>query len=117
MIPPSPFRKLVPPLIWPVGVLLIVGYCYLENRSEPLPCAPSGRGAPMASAGRGGVVLDSAFAEHVGMVQGHTVTVGFSEGMNDISAFGPMVSADAQAATNQAIEDVKAGKVTLPEVK
>ncbi|MBI2975761.1 MAG: BMP family protein [Chloroflexi bacterium] len=63
-------------------------------------------------------ILVKAIADiEAGAFKGGNFTVGFSEGMNDISAFGPMVSADAQAATNQAIEDVKAGKVTLPEVK
>ena len=51
-----------------------------------------------------------------GSFKGGNVTVGFSEGMSDISPFGPMVPADVQAAVKQAIEDVKAGKVTLPPV-
>ena len=51
-----------------------------------------------------------------GSFKGGNVTVGFSEGMSDISPFGPMVPADVQTAVKQAIEDVKAGKVTLPPV-
>lgn len=51
-----------------------------------------------------------------GTFKGGNVTVGFTEGMSDISPFGAMVPADVQTAVKQAIEDVKSGKVTLPPV-
>ena len=60
-------------------------------------------------------ILVNAIADiEAGAFKGGHYDVGFASGMSDISAFGPMVSADAQAATKQAIEDLKAGKVTLP---
>jgi basic membrane protein A len=49
-----------------------------------------------------------------GKFKGGHVDVGFKEGISDISAFGPMVPADVQAAVKQAIDDLKAGKVKLP---
>ncbi len=64
------------------------------------------------------VILKNAVADiEAGKFKGGNYTVGFAEGIQDISPFGPMVSADAQAAVKQAIEDIKAGKVTLPEIK
>jgi len=63
-------------------------------------------------------ILENAIADlEAGKFKGGNYTVGFADGIQDISQFGPMVSADAQAATRQAVEDIKAGKVTLPEVK
>ncbi|MEK6575532.1 MAG: BMP family protein, partial [Chloroflexota bacterium] len=64
------------------------------------------------------VILKNAIADiEAGTFKGGNYTVGFAEGISGISPFGPMVSADVQAAVNQAVEDVKAGKVTLPEIK
>jgi hypothetical protein len=34
---PSPLRKIVPLLVWPVGIMLIVGYCTLTRRSTDAP--------------------------------------------------------------------------------
>jgi hypothetical protein len=34
---PSPLRKLIPPLVWPVGILLLVGYCYVGGRVDQGP--------------------------------------------------------------------------------
>jgi hypothetical protein len=31
---PSPLRRLLPPLIWPAGLLLLVGYCYVDDRTD-----------------------------------------------------------------------------------
>jgi hypothetical protein len=33
--PPSRLRKLIPPLIWPVGLLLVLGYWFVERRQSP----------------------------------------------------------------------------------
>ncbi len=49
-----------------------------------------------------------------GKFQGNNVTVGFKDGIEDISPFGSMVPADVQAAVKQAVADIKAGKITLP---
>ncbi len=49
-----------------------------------------------------------------GTFKGGNVSVGFKEGVSDISPFGPMVPADVQTAVKQAVADIKAGKVTLP---
>ena len=63
------------------------------------------------------VLLGQAVADiAAGKFTGGNVTVGFAEGMSDISAFGPMVPADVQAAVKQAVADVKANKITLPPV-
>lgn len=60
-------------------------------------------------------ILVNAIADiEAGKFKGGNYTFGFKEGIEDISAFGPMVSAEAQAATKQAIQDLKDGKVTLP---
>jgi hypothetical protein len=32
---PSPLRRLVPPLIWPIGLLLIAGYWFMERTRAP----------------------------------------------------------------------------------
>jgi hypothetical protein len=32
---PSRLRKLIPPLIWPVGLLLVLGYWFVERRQSP----------------------------------------------------------------------------------
>ena len=64
------------------------------------------------------VLLQQAVASvENGTFKGGNYVVGVKEGITDISAFGPMVPADAQAAVKQAIEDLKANKITLPEVK
>ncbi|MBI3763002.1 MAG: BMP family protein [Chloroflexi bacterium] len=52
-----------------------------------------------------------------GTFKGGNFTVGFKEGISDISGFGAMVPADAQAAVKQAVQDVKDGKVKLPEIQ
>jgi len=63
-------------------------------------------------------ILVKAIADiEAGTFKGGNFVVGFSEGFEDISAFGPMVSADVQADVMRAIEDLKSGKVTLPEVQ
>jgi len=63
-------------------------------------------------------ILVNAIADiESGKFKGGNYTFGFKEGIEDISSFGPMVSAEAQAATLKAIEDIKAGKITLPAVQ
>lgn len=78
MTTPSPFRKLVPPLVWPVGVLLVMGYCYIDHRDNQAACRPPERCAPIAAVQRRGS-LDSTAAERAGMMQSHSVAVAFTE--------------------------------------
>jgi hypothetical protein len=33
MTNPSPLRKIIPPLVWPVGILMLVGYCFIGERT------------------------------------------------------------------------------------
>lgn len=64
------------------------------------------------------VLLQQAVANiEAGTFKGGNYVVGVQEGITDVSQFGPMVSAEAQAAVKQAIEDLKANKVTLPEIQ
>ena len=63
------------------------------------------------------VLLQQAVASvEDGTFKGGNYTVGFKEGISDISEFGTMVPDEAKAAVKQAVEDVKAGKVKLPEI-
>ncbi len=64
------------------------------------------------------VMLQQAVASiENGTFKGGNYVVGAKEGITDISMFGPMVPAEAQAAVRQALEDLKADKVALPEVQ
>jgi hypothetical protein len=40
---PSPLRKIVPALVWPAGVLLLVGYCWVGERMEERRIPPQAR--------------------------------------------------------------------------
>ncbi|MBM4425253.1 MAG: BMP family ABC transporter substrate-binding protein [Chloroflexi bacterium] len=64
------------------------------------------------------VILMNAVADiEAGKFKGGNYELGFKEGIEDISKFGPMVPEEAQAAVKQAVEDLKANKIALPPVQ
>jgi basic membrane protein A len=93
------------------GGVLVIGWTRDQSHLAPDNVA-------MSIVQRVDVILKNAIADiEAGKFKGGNYEVGFKEGIEDISQFGPMVAADAQAAVKQAVEDLKAGKITLPEVK
>ena len=88
--------------------VLVIGWTLDQSHLAPNNVA-------MSIVQRVDVLLQQAVADiQANKFTGGNVTVGFKEGISDISPFGPMVPADVQTAVKQAVADIKAGKVTLP---
>lgn len=93
------------------GGVLVIGWTRDQAHLAPDNVA-------MSIVQRVDVLLQQAVASiEDGSFKGGNFAVGFKEGISDISGFGAMVPADAQAAVKQAVEDVKADKVKLPEIQ
>jgi basic membrane protein A len=90
------------------GGVLVIGWTRDQSHLAPDNVA-------MSIVQRVDVILKNAIADiESGKFKGGNYEVGFKEGIEDISQFGPMVAADAQAAVKQAVEDLKANKIALP---
>ena len=90
--------------------VLVIGWTLDQSHLAPSNVA-------MSIVQRVDVLLGQAVADiQAGKFTGGNVTVGYKEGISDISPFGPMVPADVQAAVKQAVIDLKANKITLPPV-
>jgi hypothetical protein len=83
---PSPLRKIIPPLVWPAGLLLLVGYCWVGGRAgRPDAITAERMAASRAAAIESGrvesvsaVALEAplAFAIPIPLIAGLAVVVG-----------------------------------------
>jgi basic membrane protein A len=90
--------------------VLVIGWTLDQSHLAP-------NNVMMSVVQRVDVLLEQAIGDiQAGKFQGGNVVVGFTEGISDISPFGPMVPADVQTAVKQAVADLKAGKVNLPPI-
>ena len=100
---PSPLRKIIPPLVWPAGILLLVGYCYVGARMEERRIPPEARvemreAARARAPGAGDIVVDGA--------QVHSVAValdpaqGFSGSISIVVILGVVLAVVVVLRTN-----------------